>query len=230
MLAKVRTKAQATEHYLNIARENFGDDWTKPKPLALVFEALTAKPDGQVYSMEPWYLARYEPQMEKTAIDSLNREGFECWYPTFKDVRQLALRKIPPKKRHQAGLYIEEVRRPRFAGYILIRRLFGYFDVNRLFDLKGCGSVVKLGGCPAKVIDYDVELMRLAEADGIYDAHELHIKHKGYKVTQLQETESKRWVGQSKALGRLDESGRTSLMVDAFGRVAHLIASADPAT
>lgn len=218
-----RTKRQA----LNRAREEFGNDWSKPKALGPAFEALTSKPTELVYSMDPWFLARYEPQLEKTAIDSLNREGFECWYPTYRDVRPLPLRLIPPKKRDQAHLYMRETRKPRFVGYILIRRKFGNFDVNRLFDLKGCGSVVTVGGCIAKIRDYDVELMRLAESDGRFDHQMTRGSAKPYRLTKSADDGRDQWVGQSRALGRLDESGKTSLFVDAYGRVAHIIAGAD---
>lgn len=215
----------AKDQALARAKLEFGEQWAKGGNLALAFQTLASRPEGHVYSMDPWWLARYQPRMEKTAMDSLNRAGFECWYPIYRAFRQTALRHIPPKKRRMAAQFITETRNARFPGYILIRRVFGCSDVNRLFDLKGCGGIVKTAGDVAKIEDYDVELMRLAEADRRFDSYELY-SHGRFRITSL--TSAEPWTAQSKLLDRVDESGRTSLMVDAYGRVAQLIAQADP--
>ena len=210
------------------AQQEFGQSWSKPKPLAKAFQALTEKPAGKVYSLDPWLLARYLPQLEKTALNSLNREGLIGWYPTYKDVRPTPLSRIPPKKRDQADKYMDEVRKALFPGYILIKRIFGCFDINRLFDLEGCGSIVTVGGCVAHIPDFDVEIMRLAEAYGSFDRFSARGSTKPYRLTRLPEGMDRRWTDQADRLVRLDESGRTSLFVDASGRIARYIASADP--
>lgn len=217
----------AKQQALARAKLEFGERWAKGGNLALAFQTLASRPEGHVYSMAPWWLGRYQPRMEKTAMDSLNREGFECWYPSYRAFRQTPLRHIPPKKRHMASQFITETRNARFPGYMLIRRVFGCFDVNRLFDLKGCGGIVKSGGEVAHIQDYDVELMRLAEADKRFDSYELY-SHARFRITPL--TAAEPWMAQCKLLDRVDESGKTSLMVDAYGRVAQLIAQADPIT
>src|SRR5262245_4168871 len=123
-----------------------------------------------LHSIDPWFLARYQPALERAARENLCRVGFENWYPSIVDVRSVPLRKIPPKKRHLAPRMLQQIRRPRFVGYILIRPLpWCRWDVNRLFDLTGCGNVVSNGEHPAKIQDFDVELMRLAEARGKFD-------------------------------------------------------------
>lgn len=125
-----------------------------------------------------------------------------------------------------AHLFIRETKKARFPGYILIRRVDDNFDVNRLFDLKGCGAIVTIAGCIAKIPDYEVEIMRRAEYEGIYDAHVVQSPGR-YKLTPLADDGLQQWTGQSRALSRLDESGKTSHFVDAVGRVAHIIARAD---
>src|SRR5262245_66502913 len=96
----------------------------------------------------------------------------------------MPLRKIAPSKRRLAHLFVQEVRRPRFVGYILVRPLpWCRHDLNRLFELHGCGGVVTLGGKVAKVEDFDVEIMRLAEARGVFDVHAGVGRHGRYKVT-----------------------------------------------
>jgi len=181
-----------------------------------------------IHSIAPWFLARYQPNLERTARDSLARAGFECWYPTYLDIRPTPLRKISPGKRRQAHLFVQEVRRPRFVGYILVRPLpWCPHDLNRLFELHGCGGIVSLGGKVARVEDYDVEIMRLAEARGTFDTV-VGVGSRGrYKVTPA--ALDRRWTGQGKNLLRQDEARKLQLAVDALGRVARLVEHANGA-
>ena len=137
-----------------------------------------------IHSIAPWFLARYQPNLERTARNSLARAGFECWYPTYLDIRPMPLRKISASKRRLGHLFVQEIRRPRFVGYILVRPLpWCRQDLNRLFELPGCGAVVTLGGKAAKVEDFDAELMRLAEARGVFDVHTGVGRRGRYRVT-----------------------------------------------
>lgn len=177
-----------------------------------------------LHSIAPWFLARYQPSLERTARENLSRVGFENWYPTILDMRALPLRKIPPKKRHLAPRFIQEVRRPRFVGYILIRPLpICRFDINRLFDLTGCGSVVSCGEHAARIEDFDVELMRLAEARGTFDTF---IGAASQYRTRISKQAQETWTAQGKRLLALDEARKLGLCVDAFGRIEQLIAQA----
>jgi hypothetical protein len=179
----------------------------------------------EIHSLDPWWIARYQPQRKNTAISSLTREGFECWYPTYRSFQQMPLRKIPPKKRHMARQFMVEKRSERMPGYLFIRRATGRYDVNRLFDLQGCGSVVTNSGVPARVADHDIEIMRLAESDGTFDELQDHSR---YRIAPLDPKALKCWSGNSQLDGRLDETGKMVLKVEAFGRIAKLLALADP--
>lgn len=196
-----------------------------PKPIRDVLQAmLDEKLPVEDYSHDPWWIARVAPNAYRTAAESLKREGFESYSPTYKVIGPLPLRHIPPKKRHQAALYKREIRRRQFDGYMFIRRMFGHFDINRLFDLEGCGAVVRSAGSIALIPDYDIELMRLIEADG--SMNEVQVEtYKGYKVTKL---DDQQWVGTSKIVGRLDGSTKTVIFVERMGRIARLITEADP--
>src|SRR5262245_24318212 len=179
-----------------------------------------------IHSIAPWFLARYQPNLERTARDSLARAGFECWYPTYLDVRPLPLRKISPSKRRLAHLFVQEIRRPRFVGYILVRPLpWCRQDLNRLFDLPGCGALVHVAGATARVPDYDVELLRLAEANGKFDVHAGVGRHGRYKVTAA--GLDRRWEDQGRKLLAAHEAKRLRLTLDALGRVARLVEHAN---
>lgn len=185
---------------------------------------------AEVHSLKPWWIARYNQQLERTALHHLLREGFECFSPTYRDVRQQPLRKVPPKKRKNAAMFLVQVRKKRFPGYVFIRRAFGHFDINRLFDLRGCGSIVTVSGQAALVADYDIELMRLAETDGRFDVYQLRGMPLAYFKVETLEGDSdlkKQWDTQGPLRMPLAESKDLSLTVDAFGRVSHLIAHAD---
>jgi hypothetical protein len=178
-----------------------------------------------VHSLAPWFLARYMPALERTARDNLCRVGFENWYPSIIDVRPVPLRKIPPKKRHLAARMLQEIRRPRFVGYILIRPLpWCRWDVNRLFDLTGCGNIVSNGQHPAKIEDFDVELMRLAEARGQFDT--FAAVGPRFRI-RIDVQTHQQWISQGKKLLNLDDARKFRLFLDAFGRIERIIAHAE---
>src|SRR5262245_49776648 len=123
-----------------------------------------------LHSFEPWFVARYQPRLARVARENLARVGFETWYPTIIELRPMPLNRLTANKRRHRFSFLREVRRPRFVGYILIRTLPDcIWDVNRIDELSGCGSIVRFGETPAKIQDFDVEIMRVAEATGQFD-------------------------------------------------------------
>jgi hypothetical protein len=179
------------------------------------------------YSKDAWWIGRIKSGMYRTAEHNLLRSGFETYSPTFKCLEPMPLRMITAKRRHQAALFKREVRRRRFDGYLFVRRIFGHYDANRLFDIDGCGGLLVDGERkPVLISDYDVELMRLVEADGSLD--QVHVeRHRGYKVARLPADGSDKWTGSSKIVGRIDEFNKTVVLVARLGRIARLIAGAD---
>lgn len=206
-------------------------EWREPKyklrPIGEILKSMIDdRPPIEHHSHDPWWIMRVEANRYRAAEQSLRREGFEFYSPTYRILRQMPLRLIPPKKRHNAKMFKIEATRRRFEGYAFVRRMRGAYDANRLFDLQGCGGIVKCAGSIALVHDYEVELLRLVESDGTMD-DTLVAAHCGYKVTRL--TDQKQWVGQSRIVGRLDDSHKTVLFVERMGRIARLIQHADPA-
>lgn len=177
-----------------------------------------------VHSLDPWFVARYLPRLERTARQILGSVGFENWYPTVIAFKPMPLRKISPAKRHLAQWFIREQRKPRFQGYILVRPLpWCRHDINRLCELSGCGSIVTFAGKPARVQDFDVEIMRIAEATGLFD----EITYAGppgrYRITRTVEATTE-WVSQGKRLLELDETRKFRVFLDALGRFERVVA------
>lgn len=179
-----------------------------------------------LHSIDPWFLARHQPNLERTARNSLARAGFECWFPSYLDIRPTPLRKISPSKRRLAHLFVTEVRRARFPGYLLIRPLpWCQHDPNRLCELHGCGGIVSLGGKVAKIEDFDVELMRLHEAKGTFDTYAGGGARGRYRISRAAADQT--WIGQGKNL--LRQARELQLAIDALGRVAQLVNGAETA-
>jgi hypothetical protein len=173
-----------------------------------------------LHSLDPWLLARHQPSLARTAIKSLWRVGFEVWFPTHRQLRPLPLRMVPAHKRHLAAYYLRGIRCPRFPGYLLIRPLpFCEWDVNRLADLRGCGSIVSVDGRTAKIQDFEVELMRIAEATGVFDQY-VGVGRRRYTITPENGQE---WIWHSEKAQNLDGSGKFRLFVDSLGRIARMI-------
>lgn len=210
--------------------ENEHPEWREPKAMPKpIGDVLKAMMEEQLpvesYSHDPWWIVRVQANAYRTAEYELQRAGFESYSPTYKVLGPMPLRMIPPKRRHQSGLYKREVRKRRFEGYIFVRRMFGTYDANRFFDLRGCGSIIRSVGSIAMVHDYEVELMRLVEADGTMDEVVVEA-YRGYRVSPI--AAQKVWNGKSNIVGRLDSAAGTVLFVERMGRIAQLISQADP--
>jgi len=225
MLANTDPEKEAMKRQLEDEHPEWRESRPMPKPIENVLRSMIETTPIEEYCHDPWWIVRVKTNSYKTAENSLKREGFECYSPTFKVLTSVPLRFVPPKKRHQATLYRREIRRRQFDGYIFVRRMFGNFDLNRMFDLDGCGAIIRAAGTIGLVLDYDIELMRLVEMDGTMDQVTVET-FRGYKVTRL--NDDQQWEGSSKIIGRLDDSQRTVLFVERMGRIAQLISRADP--
>jgi hypothetical protein len=120
----------------------------------------------------------------------------------------------------------QEIRRPRFVGYVFVRPLpWCPHDPNRLFELHGCSDIVTLGGKAARVEDFDIEIMRIAEARGTFDTVVGGGARGRYRVTAV--GLDQRWTGQGKQL--LDCAGAKTLhlAIDALGRIEQLVDQAN---
>jgi len=99
-----------------------------------------------------WYLVHTKPRQERTALQNLGRQGYECYLPLFRVER---LRK-------GALAVMEE---PLFPRYLFIR--LGMGDSSKSWgpirSTKGVSRLVSFGVEPAKLDDELIELLQAKE-------------------------------------------------------------------
>ena len=100
-----------------------------------------------------WYLIYSKPRLESSALENLERQGFECFLPL------IAIEKL----RRKALVVVSE---PLFPRYLFIR--LGMGDTAKSWapirSTKGVSRLVSFGIEPARVDDGLIELLRTQEA------------------------------------------------------------------
>jgi transcriptional antiterminator RfaH len=107
-------------------------------------------------SFEPatqWHLIHTKPRQERCALESLGRQGYECYLPTM------------PHERILRGV-LALADQPLFPRYLFIRLESG--DTAKSWapirSTKGVSRLVSFGNEPARVDDDLIELLRTHEA------------------------------------------------------------------
>lgn len=100
-----------------------------------------------------WYLVHTKPSQEKSALENLQRQGYQCYLPT-----------IPSEKLRQGLLTVAD--EPLFPRYLFVR--LGMDDTAKSWapirSTKGVSRLVRFGVEPARVDDGVIELLRTQEA------------------------------------------------------------------
>jgi hypothetical protein len=187
--------------------------------------------DRTVHCFDPWIIVRSEPNREHAAHCSLRREGFECWYPAGRRLKQLPQRFISSKTRHKKRhVVLEELRLP-YPGYLFIRRMTQASQsaiMWRLYELDGVLGVCTFGEHLAIAEDYEIQMLRFKEDLGTFDLWDLSINAKEFGLAEVRRSEAakERWDKPPKLLGTLDSNRSGSLhLVEAFGRITRVIAA-----
>ena len=106
-----------------------------------------------------WYLVHTKPRQEKSALENLHRQGYQCYLPT-----------IPSEKLRQGPLTVAD--EPLFPRYLFIR--LGQGDSAKSWapirSTKGVSRLVSFGIEPARVDGGLIELLRTQEASVQTDA------------------------------------------------------------
>jgi hypothetical protein len=184
----------------------------------------------EVACFDAWLLAYSHPHAQHIARASLEREGFEVFYPLRKVVMRRPSASLPSKTRHRRRFEIIERVEPVLGCYLMLRRLCGAFDLGRLRELHGVGGLCHIGKTAATIRDYEVELLRLAEAHGRFNVYHASVPGT-YRVaieidprlTTDGKAERDRWNGVTRMIGRLDGVARTMVFRQELGRVIRLI-------
>lgn len=206
------------------------DHLPSPDALAHQFATIAAIEIGELHSMDRWMIAQCKSRSEQTVREHLLREGFEAWHPTFRLHRPISPSKLSSKNRHKRRHEIEVVTCALYPGYVLFRRMFGEYPLSKLHDIPCCGGLCVYydpqtdAAMPASLNDYEVELMRRAEARGLHDQFTGGTeKRYGHGVVNLDAKALKQVDMRGRAIGRLDESLRTSLFIEQGDRILRVI-------
>lgn len=187
--------------------------------------------DRTVHCFDPWLIVRSEPNREQAAHCSLRREGFECWYPAGRRLKQMPQRFLPSKTRHKKRhVVLEELRLP-YPGYLFIRRMTQASQASiiwRLFELDGVLGACTFGDTLAIAEDYEIQMLRFKEDLGEFDQWDVALNAKEFRLAEIRRSEAakERWDKPPKLLGTLDSNRGGSLhLVEAFGRITRVIAA-----
>ena len=96
-----------------------------------------------------WYLVHTKPRQEKCALENLQWQGYECYFP------------VMPAEKLRLGK-INIVQQPLFPRYLFIRLGQGPSDQSwtPIRSTKGVSMLVTFGNTPAKVDDALIALLR----------------------------------------------------------------------
>jgi len=183
----------------------------------------------EVACLDAWLLVYSHPHAQHIARASLEREGFEVFYPLRKVVMRRPSASLPSKTRHRRRFEIIERIEPVLGCYLMLRRLCGVFDLGRLRELHGVGGLCHIGKTVATIRDYEVELLRLAEAHGRFNIYHASVPGTYRVAIEIDprvadsKTERGNWHGVTRTTGRLDGTIRTMIFREELGRVIRLI-------
>lgn len=100
----------------------------------------------------PWYALQCWLRKESTIAAQLEGQGFECFLPKYKSVREWSDRK-------------KEVEQPLFPGYLFCR--FDYTQRRPVVVTPGVLQVVGCGRTPTPIEDREIEAIQIAVASGV---------------------------------------------------------------
>jgi transcription elongation factor/antiterminator RfaH len=100
----------------------------------------------------PWYALQVRVRKESLITSQLEGQGFECFLPKYKSIREWSDRK-------------KEVEQPLFPGYVFCR--FDYSQRRPIVITAGVLQIVGFGRVPSAVPDGEIEALQTAVASGI---------------------------------------------------------------
>ena len=100
----------------------------------------------------PWYAVQCWLRKESMIAAQLEGQGFECFLPKYKSLREWSDRK-------------KEVEQPLFPGYLFCR--FDYTQRRPVVVTPGVLQVVGCGRTPTPIEDREIEAIQIAVASGV---------------------------------------------------------------
>jgi hypothetical protein len=222
---------QLGRHAIELAEEEWGNHervaLTAQKSMVSIsaLAELAREHDGLVVNcLDPWLIAYSQPRAQRVAKRALEHQGFECWYPLRKVVTTRPLRTLSSKTRHRRRRELVEKIEPVFGPYLFIRPLRADSDCGRIREFNGCGGMCHFGGRVAVLNDYEIELIRLAEANGKFNIY--HETVRGPYRVSLDIDPRSQWDGKTRLIGRLDTASESVEFIDVLDRVIRKIHTA----
>lgn len=199
------------------------------RPLAAAFAELGPQQEPlELHSMDPWLIGQCHSGAHERAKRSSEREGFECWWPEWCEIKTPPLSTMSSKTRHKAHLMVSQRFWPLLGTYVFMRKMWGDFSAVRLYDLDGMSGLCMFGEHVAKAEDYEIELLRLKTAQHKFDHTDRGTARLRYNTPSFGKYE--RGTSPAKLLGSVDESGRLVQFFRKLGRVTRIITSSAAAS
>jgi transcriptional antiterminator RfaH len=109
-----------------------------------------------------WYLIYTKPRQEKSALQNLEQQGYQCYMPL-----------LPKEKLRQGALAVTD--EPLFPRYLFINLAQDFMakSWSPIRSTKGVSRLVRFGAEPAKVDDALVDLLRAHEASVLAEPERL---------------------------------------------------------
>ena len=120
-----------------------------------------------------WYLIYTKPRQEKTALQNLEQQGYQCYIPL-----------LPKEKLRQGALALSD--EPLFPRYLFIKLAQDFMakSWSPIRSTKGVSSLVRFGAEPARVDDAVVGLLRAHEDSILGEPERLFRSGERVQLTQ----------------------------------------------
>jgi len=155
-----------------------------------------------------WYLVHTKPMQERSALENLQRQGYECYFPVML-VEKLRLGKI------------STIEQPLFPRYLFIR--LGQDSSAKSWtpirSTKGVSRLVTFGSAPAKVNDELVVLLRSQEEAAKADPAPL------YKAGEKVRISSGPFVDLEGIYQMMDGDQRTMVLIELISKPVKIMVS-----
>ncbi|MEW6206560.1 MAG: transcriptional activator RfaH [Pseudomonadota bacterium] len=114
-------------------------------------------------TMAQWYVMYTKPRQEFVALENLQRQSYEVFFPQAR------------VQKRKAGQGTVQVVEPLFPRYMFVHLEVGISDFSKLRSTKGCMDLVKFGGKPAVVPPELIELIQAqVDSESVIDLLKLN--------------------------------------------------------
>ena len=120
-----------------------------------------------------WYLIYTKPRQEKSALQNLEQQGYQCYLPL-----------LPKEKLRQGAVALTD--EPLFPRYLFINLAQDFMakSWSPIRSTKGVSRLVRFGAEPAKIDDALVDMLRAHESSVLGEPERLYKVGERVRLTQ----------------------------------------------